>query len=33
MNLHLEYFSMRLTHSEKNPFAKDIILEWACVNI
>lgn len=27
--LTLEYFSLKLTHSEKNPFGKDLKLEWA----
>lgn len=24
-----EYFHIKLTDSEKNPFAKDLIIEWA----
>jgi hypothetical protein len=29
---HTEFFMMRLKYSEKNPFAKDLVLEWAVMS-
>jgi hypothetical protein len=31
-NVRTEYFRLKLTDSEKNPFAKDLILEWATIS-
>lgn len=29
-NKNVEYFRLRLKDSEKSPFSKDLLLEWAC---
>lgn len=30
-NVYTEFFSLRFTNSERNPFGKDLKLEWACL--
>jgi hypothetical protein len=29
LNMHTEFLSIRLKYSDKNSFAKDLVLEWS----
>lgn len=32
-NMRTEFISMRLKYSEKNPFSKDLVFEWAALQV